>query len=328
MKSAQRTICAREHRVLVTGGTGFVGRHVCAELLASGVRKENITIGAPGPRSIASSFAEVYFDLNDEDSFDSAIHLVKPTAIIHLAAIALPSRAAEDVPKTWRVNFDAPLAIGRKILECSPSTRFVYIGSAEAYGQTCELTTEAISEDMSFRPTTVYGATKAAADIALGQMSLDGLDVVRFRSFNHTGPGQSPNYVVSAFAQQVAKIEKGLQPKKIVVGNLDSYRDFTDVRDVARAYTKSILIPEFESHQRALNIASGVSHRIGDVLSMLIEQIAFEIEIEIDPTRLRQNETSKVRGNFQLAQQVLDWRPQIAFDTTVNDMLEYWRNSI
>ena len=171
-------------------------------------------------------------------------------------------------------------------------------------------------------PLDEYSATKAAADLALGALAKAGLKCIRLRPFNHFGPGQSEAFVVPAFAMQIARIEAGLAPPIIRVGNLDAQRDFLDVRDVARAYALTVQNVERLGTGTILNIASGVPRRIVEVLDGLVAKSRVAISIEQDPARQRPNETPNMLGDAGRARDMLQWRPEYSFDDTLTAVLD------
>ena len=293
---------------MVTGATGFVGQHVLAALAETGkeIQILGLGLGETGGQAI---------DIAQADTIDNIIGQEKPNAIIHLAAVALP-RAAKDAPdRAWAVNFRGTLNIAEALRRHCPDGRLIFASSSETYGATFAAIDGAISENAALMPQTVYAATKACADIALGQMAADGLDCIRFRPFNHTGPGQVPLYVVADFARQVADIEAGT-------------RDFLDVRDVARAYALAAVSDHKASVDAAYNLASGKAVRIGDILEQLIARSSTSITIETDPARLRANDILQTLGDFTKAKQTFGWSPAIALEQTIGDVLDYQRKQV
>ena len=177
-------------------------------------------------------------------------------------------------------------------------------------------------------PADTYAATKAAADLAIGALAVQGLHAVRFRPFNHTGPGQSEDFVVAAFAAQLARIEAGQQPPVVRVGRLDPARDFLDVRDVVAAYVACLARPERLPPGTILNLASGHCRPIRAVLEDLIALAGLRPRIEEDAARLRPTEIPAARGSAAAAASLLGWQPSIPWERTLRDVLDYWRAEV
>lgn len=308
---------------MITGAAGFVGQHVTAALGEAGFDPAEIYPFA-GPADTAAGAREMA--LEDPHSVRAAVGAVLPTAVIHLAAIAAPREARADARRAWAVNFDGVRLIAEALLEFAPSAKLVFAGSSEAYGESFDLHAGApLSESAPLRPRTTYAATKAAADIYVGQRTFDGLDALRFRAFNHTGPGQRPDFVIPSFARQIALIERGALEPVLLVGNLDAERDFVDARDVARAYVSGLGAPPVVGEASALNLCSGRAWRIGDLLDILLSKSSARIRVETDPSLLRSGETPKAVGDNRRAEGFLGWRPEIAMTTTLADVLDDWR---
>ena len=208
------------------------------------------------------------------------------------------------------------------LIETAPETLLLYVSSAETYGLTFQRG-EPLDEDAPFAPANPYAASKAAADLALGEMALRGLRVIRMRTANHTGAGQSDALVVPAFARQIARIEAGRQEPVIKVGALDRWRDFLDVRDVCAAYAAALA--HDVAPGTAFNIASGTPRRIGDVLEALLARSAIAVEIRTDAARLRPTDVISAIGNPARAKAMLGWTPQIPWDETLDSVLADWR---
>ncbi|MBB5374471.1 GDP-mannose 4,6-dehydratase [Acidocella aromatica] len=293
--------------VLVTGAGGFVGRHVCAALTATGAE-------------IIRSEA----DITNRDELRAMIGNSQPGCCLHLAAIAAIGVARAEPDRAWAVNLHGTLNVAEAIRDLAPHCRMVFISSADIYGASFRAGM-ALDEQAPPAPLNTYGATKAAADLALGAMAAEGLSVLRLRPFNHTGPGQSPDFVVPAFARQIARIETGLAPPVIKVGALNPERDFLDVRDVARAYALAIAHAEELPGDTILNIASGTPRRIGDVLATLLALAKVEVHVEEDPARLRPSDIPRAIGDAARARALLGWRPAIPWAQTLADVLNDWR---
>ncbi|NDV87927.1 NAD-dependent epimerase/dehydratase family protein [Aurantimonas aggregata] len=308
-----------QHRVLVTGAGGFVGTLLVRHL-------EAIHGGGASSVAILGAAEGEGFDISDREAADRAVQAARPTAVVHLAAIAAPAEAHRSPRRAWEVNLYGAMNLAEAVMQHAPEARFINVGSSEAYGDAFLSVEGPISEGAPLQPTSVYGATKAAADMMVGQMAHDGLKAIRFRPFNHTAPGQADTYVVSAFARQIAAITAGDQAPVISVGNLDVDRDFLDARDVVRAYAAAALDPAAPTGPSSVyNLASGKAWRIGDILATLIALSGMEVEIRVDPERLRPNLVPRAVGNAQKVAVDLGWRPEIAFEDTLRDVLDFWR---
>ncbi|GGE24434.1 GDP-6-deoxy-D-lyxo-4-hexulose reductase [Aureimonas endophytica] len=299
-------------RIAITGYGGFVGSWL-SRAIEEGGRDVALPILSRGSG-----------DLRDPQAVAAAIRAARPDVVVHLAAIAAPLQARENPREAWDVNVLGTLNLATAVRELAPQARFLYIGSSEAYGGSFATLPAPLSEDAPFDPRNTYGATKAAADLMIGEMAHNGLRALRLRPFNHTGPGQAADYVVGSFARQIALIEKGAQPPRIQVGNLEAERDFLDVRDVVRAYLAAAG-DDVEADGSALNIASGCPVRIDRILGQLLDFASVPIEIEIDPARYRPNDIPIASGNPERARQRLGWKLEIDLATTLRDTLNHWR---
>ena len=311
----------RQHRVLITGATGFVGGWLQKELAA---RSDDIEIIAAG----YGANSAISLDLADYHGLVDLIGRCRPTAIVHLAGIAAPMEAGDAPRRAWAVNADGTANLAWATLKAAPDARFVFVGSSEVYGSSfVEMAGAAITETASLQPTNVYGATKAAADILVGQMAHDCLRSIRFRPFNHAGPGQTDAFVVSAFARQLAEIAAGGKPPVISVGNLSAKRDFLDVRDVVRAYADAALLDRPDMVGRVFNLASGIGRPIEDILSRLIEVSGQTVTVEVDPKRFRAIDVPVATGSAEAIARY-GWRPEIDFDRTLSDVFLDWKRIV
>jgi GDP-4-dehydro-6-deoxy-D-mannose reductase len=296
-------------RILLTGATGFVGGHMRAEL----------TCAFPSAEQLAPAF-----DITDAVAVGEAVRQADADCVLHLAAVAAvpAARAAPDY--AWQVNLHGTLTLARAVQAQRADALFVFISSGDIYGATFHRGV-ALDEEAPPAPLNVYAATKAAADLAIGQMAAEGLRAVRLRAFNHTGPGQSNAFVVSAFAEQIARIAAGLQEPVMRVGALAPERDFLDVRDVCRAYAATIAQSEHLPPGTILNIASGTPRRIGDVLNALLAIADVAPRVETTADRLRPTDIARALGDATRAACLLGWRPTITWEQTLHDTLQYWR---
>jgi GDP-4-dehydro-6-deoxy-D-mannose reductase len=299
-------------RILVTGGSGFVGAHLLPALAQA---FPEAVLHSPG------------FDVTDAMAVSAIIDELRPNACVHLAAISAVRQARQDPERAWRVNLHGTLNLADAILAHAPECTFLFVSSAEAYGRSFR-TGQMLDESALLAPMNTYAATKAAADLAVGAMASQGLRAIRVRPFNHTGPGQSTEFVVSGFAEQIARIGAGMQPPIMHVGALDPQRDFLDVRDVCAAYVACLREINAFSADSIFNIASGTARRISDVLHALLALAGVEARIETDSGRLRPSEVPIACGDATRARSVLGWEPQIAWEQTLRDTLAYWQERV
>jgi GDP-4-dehydro-6-deoxy-D-mannose reductase len=306
-------------RVLITGAAGFAGPHVIEALKR--VCGDGVTI-IPTSRegSCTGSVDIAPLDVTDTEAVQSAVRRHKPTHIIHLAGIAAPATAARKPEKAWRIKVQGTINMASAIMSEAPDCWLVHVGSGLVYGDSAKSGLP-LDESALLSPVDDYGAAKAAADLALGAMAHRGLNCVRLRPFNHTGPGQTENFVVSAFAMQIAKIEAGLAEPVIQVGNLEAERDFLDVRDVAQAYALVTKKTHSLETGTIMNIASGKARRIADVLEGLLRLSRVPIRIERDSERMRASDLPRIVGNAERARRLLGWEPRYSFEQTLADVL-------
>jgi GDP-4-dehydro-6-deoxy-D-mannose reductase len=296
-------------RILVTGAGGFVGQYLLPALRRA----------FPDAALLTDPF-----DVTEPAACDAAVDAARPDAVVHLAAVAAIPAARLDPGHAWQVNLLGTLNVARAVLHRAPGCILLFASSADIYGASFRAGTP-LAEDALLAPLNTYGATKAAADLALGAMAAEGLRVIRARPFNHTGPGQSPEFVVAAFAEQVARVAAGLQPPVLRVGALDPLRDFLDVRDVCAAYAACLARADALAPGTVLNLASGQPRRIGDVLAALMAMAGVQAEVATDAGRLRPTDIRVAAGNAALARRLLGWAPAVPWGQTLADVLADWR---
>ena len=263
-------------------------------------------------------------DVADADAVEALIAKRPPDACVHLAAVSAIPAARRDPGLAWRVNLHGTLHIAEALRRHAPDAVLIYPSSADAYGRSFR-SGRPLDESAALAPLNIYGATKAAAELALGAMAADGLRTIILRPFNHTGPGQSADFVVPAFARQIARIEAGLQAPVLNVGALEPMRDFLDVRDVSEAYVASISHADAIESGTILNIASGIPRRIGDILDDLTARASVRTSIETGTALLRSTEIPTAAGDASAAREALGWVPAIPWATTLQDVLDDWR---
>jgi GDP-4-dehydro-6-deoxy-D-mannose reductase len=302
----------KPRRIMVTGAAGFVGRHLMPAIAA---------------RFPEAAVTEAAFDVTERDAVLEAVRAERPDACIHLAAIAAIPAARQDPGRAWAVNLHGTLSLAEALLSEVPDCLLVYASSADAYGASFR-SGQNLTEDAPLAPVNVYGATKAAADLALGAMAATGLRVVRVRPFNHTGAGQSEDFVTAAFARQIALIAAGKQPPVLHVGDLSPVRDFLDVRDVCAGYVACIDRAEQLPQGAILNLASGVPRGIADVLEDLMQAAGVRAEVRADPARMRPSDIPVACGDAGRARALLGWTPSIPWSDTVAAVARDWHDRV
>lgn len=307
-------------RALITGAAGFVGPYVAKALREGcGADLDIIATSKNGqPHPVLKQVLAL--DVLDPDAVRSFIASYRPTHVIHLAAMAVPRDAQANPEAAWRLHVTATLNIANAILDLTPECWLIYVSSGLVYGESAKIGL-ALNESTLLAPIDDYAVTKAAADLAVGALSHRGLKCLRLRPFNHTGPGQSEAFVVPAFAAQVARIEKGLAPPVIKVGNLDTERDFLDVRDVARAYAMAAKQADSITSHAIFNIASGVPRQTANILNWFIQNSRVSIKVEPDPARFRGSDLKCIIGDSSRLRETLAWAPEYSFEETLEAIL-------
>ena len=314
-------------RVLVTGVTGFAGSHLVDYLLKSGgydiygiqrwrSRTENI-------EHFADKISLLECDLRDATSTRDTLEKVRPDWIFHLAAQSFVPTSWSAPTESLTTNVLAQVNIFEAVRHMGLKCRIQLACSSEEYGMVFPDEVP-IKETNPLRPLSTYAVSKVAQDMLGYQywMSFQ-VDSVRTRGFNHEGPRRGPVFVASDFAKQIADIEKGKKEPVLHVGNLEAQRDFTDVRDMVRAY---VLALEKCEPGEVYNICSGKAWTIQKLLDYLLGLTKVKVEVRQDLARLRPSDVPILLGDNSKFVKVTGWQPTIPFETTLGDMLEYWRS--
>lgn len=258
----------------------------------------------------------------DRDRITVVLEEVRPQWVFHLAALSSPAASWDDPGGTIATNAGMQANLLSSLVRLSPMPRVLVVGSGDEYGRP-QGRARRLTEETPLRPITPYGVSKVTQDLLGLQYFLSHeLPVVRVRPFNHAGPRQSPQFAIASFAQQIAGIERGRQAPVLKVGNLEARRDFTDVRDVARAYLSAI---EQGRPGEVYNIGSGVATRMREIVTLLLGMTKTRITVEVEERRKHVAEAEVYVCDARRFARLTGWRPQIPLRRTLRDTLDYWR---
>jgi GDP-4-dehydro-6-deoxy-D-mannose reductase len=306
---------------LVTGATGFVGSHLLDRLA------DHAPVVAWYRPEGQQPDADRHIDWRPVDLLKprdvaAAIEDATPAQIFHIAGAPQVASSFNTSVPHLQTNVIGTHHLLEAVRKSGRPCRMLVVSSAQVY----QVGDEPIDEGAPLVPSTPYGLSKLAQE-QLAQLahSEDGLDVLIARPFNHAGPRQGPAFAVSSFARQIARIEAGLEPPDILVGNLDARRDMTDVRDVVDAYD---LMMTSAPAGRPFNICSGRAWRIGDLLEELLHSARVPINVKVDQSRLRPSDVPVVQGDASRIQSELGWKPKIPVEQMLSDTLEWWRGQL
>ncbi len=312
-------------KVLITGVAGFAGHHMTRMLSDEEFEIYGFDHSNNSPSAEMDSIDYHSVDIVDAKRVEDLILKIEPDYIYHLAALSSVARSWTDQQRIYQVNVIGQINVLSAAVKLSKKPGVMIACSSQEYGAVSpdELP---LKEDADIRPDSPYAASKVCQDF-IGLQYFIGFDlpVTRSRSFNHSGPLQSDDFVCSDFAKQIAMIEKGLRAAKIMVGNLEAKRDFTDVRDVVRAYK---LIAENGKAGEAYNVCSGIAYSAGEILTMLLSHTDIEIEVEVDPAKNRPSDVPILVGDYSKIRKDVGWEPTIEMDKTLLDLLNWWRDRL
>lgn len=318
MKDVKNKWGVEKMKVFITGAGGFVGRQLVSLLVGEG---HEIVACDKVESNFSPPVENISVDVSDRESIGKALDDWMPDVIVSLAGLTFVPASHSDPFPTWNVNLFGPLAILEWIRTKKPDTFLLLVSSSEVYGKPENEAELPFTESSPLKPISIYGATKMAMDIA-GQIYATnwGLKIAIARPFNHIGPGQSELFVVPAFAKQIAQIIKGKREPVVSVGNLSAMRDFTDTKDIIRAYSMIIR----RQKTGVFNLCSGKAIRIDWILHKLAEIGGVSVDVKIDRDRLRPADIPIAYGSFERAKKELGWEPKIPIEQSLKEILNWW----
>lgn len=303
--------------ILITGGTGFVGSHLIHFLKAKSAPIVVLSSTAsPHPDPAVHYYRA---DVRNRDALQGIIRDVGPGEIYHLAGISAVGAAWENPRLTFEVNVLGALNVFEAGMALPIAARILNVSTAQVYGRS----PMPLTEKSPVSPDNPYSASKAMAELLRVEFrDYPNGGVVTVRPFNHTGPGQTPNFVLPSIARQFAEIEAGMRPAKLSLGNIQVRRDFTDVRDVVEAYA---LLLEKGRPGEIYNVCSGASVALSEIIKLFEAACNLKVEIETDPGKVRRDEAGEIYGDPVKTRSETGWVPRIPLTRTVADLMEYWR---
>ncbi|MCL5114144.1 MAG: GDP-mannose 4,6-dehydratase [Patescibacteria group bacterium] len=317
-------------KALITGISGFAGSFLAEHLILKG----NISVSGTylleksllNLENIRKKLNLVKLDLQDTDKTYNLIKDLMPDYVFHLAALTSPKDSFDNPTETIVNNIVAQINVLEAIRKSNLiNTRILVVSSAHVYGSVKKEDLP-INEETKLMPANPYSVSKVTQDfLGLQYFLAHKLKIVRVRPFNHIGPRQSSKLAVASFAKKIAEIEKGIRKPILSVGNLESARDFTDVRDMVKAYVLAI---EKGKEGEVYNIGSGKSYKISDILNKLLSFSDAKITIEMDKSLLRPVDSPELLCDRAKFSKLTNWKPEISIENTLKDTLDYWRNII
>lgn len=308
-------------KALVVGASGFVGDYLI-DAIKEDMLCDVYATKLPQHKAWRDDITVLDLNILDARQVQDCLNQVEPDYIFYLAAQSSIAKSWADPPQTVQVNVQGSLNVLDAIRTLRNSPRVLIVGSGEEYGA---IPPEAvpIPEETLLNPQNIYAATKACQNMMASiYAAAYGLQLIMVRAFNHMGPGQMDIFVISDFCHQAARIEAGLQEPVIRVGNLQARRDFTDVRDVVRAYTRLI---QFGRAGETYNVGSGHAITIQSALDTIIQKSKKDISVFVDPQKLRPIDVPVIEADIQKLYAATGWQPCIPFEQTIEEMLDYWR---
>lgn len=316
-------------KILITGISGFVGNYLARLLIG---QKGVEIIGTYLSENSKAQLVDIepnlklyQLDLMDYEKVVEVIKDSKPDEIYHLAALASAAQSFENPSLVITNNITSQLNLFEAVRKANLNPKIMIISSAEVYG-IVDPSDIPVDEATPLKPASPYAISKIAQDYMALQYNITyNLNILRVRPFNHIGPGQSDQFATSAFAKKIAEIEKGKREPILTVGNLDAKRDFTDVKDMVRAY---VMLMEKGVAGEVYNIGFGKSYKMSDVLDILLSFSDVKIKVEVDPSLLRPSDNPELLCDNTKFKNLTNWNPEISIEKTLEEILEYWRKNV
>lgn len=311
-------------KALIIGGAGFVGGYLIRELLGAGWEVHATCL--PSEKIEEDSCSVHILDILEKDAVTVIFNSLKPDVIFHLAAQSSVALSWKKPQLTADINIKGSVNVLESMRDAEKKDmRILLIGSGEEYGFIRECACP-ISESEPLNPGNIYAATKACQGM-LGEIYFRAyrLDVIMVRAFNHSGPGQLPMFVISDFCRQIAEIEKGIRQPQMAVGNLSAMRDFTDVRDVVRAYR---LLAERGVSGETYNVGRGQTVKVRTILDMALSMAECPISVINDPAKMRASDIPIIEPDVSHIAEHTGWKAEISMEQTIRDTLDYWRSRV
>ncbi|MGO4110922.1 GDP-mannose 4,6-dehydratase [Paenibacillus sp. YAF4_2] len=315
-------------KALITGINGFVGSHLAEHLLEQQIEVAGTIRNHSSLQHIRHLLPDIHLyecELRDPQAVEQMMIEVRPDFIYHLAAQSFVPVSWDSPAETMINNILGQIHLLEAVRKLGLSSKVLIACSSEEYGQV-EEDEVPVKETNPLRPISPYAVSKIAQNyLGYQYYKTFGQHIIRTRTFNHTGPRRGEQFVTSNFAKQIVEIEMGLKPPVLYVGNLDAQRDFTDVRDVVRAYRMAL---QYCEAGEIYNIASGQCHEIREVLQTLLGYSTATITIEEDKSRLRPSDVKVLVGDYSKFHKQTGWKPEISFEQSLEDLLRYWRTEL
>ena len=306
-------------KILITGGTGFVGSHLVRFLKNDATDLSVLSSTSRDSRELTEGVRVYQVDLRNADDVRVALQEIRPADVYHLAGITAVDLSWRTPAVTFEVNVCGTHNLFEAAMNLKSPPRILNVSTAQVYAPS----TSALTELSFVHPDNPYAASKAMAELlAVQYRKAASGGVVTARSFNHSGPGQQTRFVLSSLAKQFAEIQAGSRPPRLICGNVEVERDFSDVRDVVRAY--SALIEKGRLNE-IYNVCSGSAVRLLNIIRKFELIAGVRVSIETDPSRFRPDEVRRMVGDYNKIRTETGWNPQVSLDETLGDLLDYWR---